>query len=418
MNPRNLWIVLLLCGPLRAEVALEAYGEIPASTRDSLGDTAGGFGSAVAYDARTGSVFMMPDRGAGDGTIDYRPRCYRLEIRRDASDPKRLDGRIVETILFRDAGGRPFTGLKPDHHTSATLGTRPCLDPEAIAVAPDGTLYVSDEYRPALMHFDRQGLLLREIPLPAWYQPRNSHGALEYRENPSAGREENRGAEAMGILPGGRRAVLILQSALLQDGGKPAGTSRVLVLDLRTGRPVAEYAYAFTDAPAWGLKFRALSVNDLAVVDVHTLLVLERDDLGRDGAVRHLPARYKSVWLVDLRGATNLLRLRGAPFDQSPADPAFKPIRRDTPINFVRKTRLFNLPGLARDFGFDPSRLATKWEGITLLPPRSKKEFHLLMTADNDFLSPILHLDGRSIRFPRAQDAVPTQFFEITAARP
>jgi hypothetical protein len=409
---------LLATLPLRAEVTLQAYGEIPPSANDQLGDTIGGLGSAVSYDPKTDCVFMMPDRGAGDGTIDYRPRCYRVKIRPNPRDPKRLDYRIEETILFRDQNGRPFTGLLANAKTSPLHDGRHCLDPEAISVAPDGTLYVSDEYAPALMHFDRSGKLLREIPFPDWYLPRNSKGSPAYLSKSKlvSGSEENRGAEAMGIFPDGKRVVLIMQSALVQDGGKPAGTSRVLILDLRTGRPVAEYAYAFVDAAGFHLKFQDLSVNDIAVVNDHTFLALERDDLGRDGAIKSKTARDKAIWIVDTRGAENLLNLSDHPYDQSPSNPAFKPLERGSGVKFVRKTLLFNLPALTSQLGISADRLAAKWEGVTLLPPKSNHAFHLLMTADNDFLNPVLTFDGKTIRFPRARDAVPTQFFEILAA--
>ena len=414
---RILWLALLLCSSLRAEVSLLAYGEIPPSAKDSLGDTVGGLGSAVCYDRTTDCVFMMPDRGAGDGNIDYRPRCFRIKVSRNPKNPARLDAHVEETILFRDKNGRTFSGLLPDTAAAPTREGRRCLDPEAISVAPDGTLYVSDEYGPSLMHFNRSGKLLREIPLPDWYRPRDEHNNLDYRTNRKllSGRDENRGAEAMGILPDGKHAVMIFQSALVQDGGKPAGTSRILILDLRSGAPVAEYPYAFGPAPE---KFSDLSVNDLTVVDAHTFLVLERDSLGRDGPLAHSVARYKSIWLVDTRGAANLLAIKGQPYDKSPADAAFKPIRRSADTKFVSKKLLFNLPNLVPQLNMRAENLAAKWEGITQLPPKSKRDFRLLMTADNDFLNPVLTFDGIRTRFPRAQDAVPTQFFEILASRP
>ena len=50
---------------------LETVGSIPSSTLDSLGETAGGYGSAAAYDAKAGILYFSSDRGPGDGTIDY-----------------------------------------------------------------------------------------------------------------------------------------------------------------------------------------------------------------------------------------------------------------------------------------------------------------------------------------------------------
>jgi hypothetical protein len=409
--------VLLLGVSLHAEVAIVASGELPASTKDSSGDTVGGIGSAVAYDERTGCVFLMPDRGAGDGTIAYRPRCYRMRLSANPKNPARLDTRIEETIFFRDNAGRFFTGLLPDNAAAPSRGGRRCLDPEAIAIAPDGSLYITDEYSPALLHFDRSGKLLREYPLPHWCQPRNRAGDLDYRSPPhlSSGRTENQGPEAMGLLPGGKRAVLIFQSALAQDGGKLAGTARILVLDLRSGRPVAEYAYPFGPAP---VGFADLSVNDLAVVDALTLLVLERDGRGRNGSLDHPSARYKAVWLVDLRDATNLLSLRDLPYNRAPSDKAFLPLTRSAGVRFVKKTHLFNLPDLLPSKGLAARDLAAKWEGLCLLPSSEKRSLRLLLTADNDFLHHSLSFDGITTRFPRAQDSVPTQFFEILASRP
>lgn len=415
---------LAFFSPLSAQVTLRGFGEIPATARDQLGDTIGGLGSAVAYDRRTGDVFMMPDRGAGDGTLDYRPRYYRLRLTRHGATLRAI---LRETVLFRDDAGRPFTGRLAGSPSAPVRDGRHCLDPEALAIAPDGTIYASDEYQPALLHFRRDGSLIRTLPLPAWYLPRNARRAPEYANHASlrSGRTENQGAEALGILPDGKHAILVMQSALTQDGGRSAGTSRVLVLDLRDGRPVAEYAYAFPDPKIFDrsdarprLTFADLSINDLAVVDDQTFLVLERDDLGRDGRRDPTVARHKAVWIVDLKGATNLLAIPGRPFDQSPDDPDFEPLGRNAPVRFVTKRLLFDLPGLVPQLGLAARSLAAKWEGLALLPPSSRHAFRLLMTADNDFLDPHPTFDGMTRSFPRSRDAVPTQFFEILAKRP
>lgn len=392
------WAALLLpAAALAAEVRLIAFGEIPASSVDALGDTLGGIGSAVAYDPRTGDVLLMPDRGAGDGTIDYQPRYHRVRLQRLGD---RLTARVVSTTLFRDERGRPFTGLSPDREDRTTHCERLCLDPEALAIAPDGSLYVGDEYRPAILHFRRDGRLLRVLPLPSWYAPHDAAGRPAYLPHAAitSGRTENQGIEALGLLPDGRHAVVILQSGLAQDGGRGAGISRVLILDLASGAPVAEYAYRFTRP--WGASFRELSVNDLAVLDEHTLLVLERDGLGRDGNPSAAPARTKAVYRVDLRGATNLLALPGHRL----------PARGLRP---VKKTRVFNLPDLLAKNKIPRSTLAAKWEGLALLPSADAHEQRLLLTADNDFLAPNLRLDGRVVPFPCAQDAVPTQLVEV-----
>lgn len=405
MNPRAflgcLASLLLVAPAAAAEVRLVAFGEIPASATDTRGDTLGALGSAIAYDARSGDLLLMPDRGPGDGTIDFQPRFHRVRVTRDGAA---LRIRLLETVLFRDERGRPFTGLLANSPSQPTRDGRRCLDPEALAIAPDGSLYVSDEYAPALLHFDRRGRLLRTLPLPEWYRPRNASGAVDYRPGAKlvSGRTENQGGEALGILPDGKRAVVILQSALAQDGGHGAGTARILIVDLATGKPSAEYAYRFSRPR--GLSYDQLSVNDLAVIDAGTLLVLERDNLGRNGDPSFSPARYKAVWRVDLRGATDLLELSNHSL-------------RGSSVRFVKKTRVFNLPDLVRQLDLPRRALAAKWEGIALLPSPQPSDLRLLMVADNDFLAPSLRIDGRRERFERARDAVPTQLFEIAVRK-
>ncbi len=66
----------------------------------------------------------------------------------------------------------------------------------------------------------------------------------------------------------------------------------------------------------------------------------------------------------------------------------------------------------------DPKRLAAKWEGIVIVPPLHPSMVTLVMTADNDFVTPVLHIGGKDIPFPRAQDSVESQFFKIRSSLP
>ncbi|MFZ9875314.1 MAG: hypothetical protein ACO3E8_08095, partial [Candidatus Methylacidiphilales bacterium] len=63
--------VLLLLALNFAAWAIElgSAGSVPSSTLDSLGDTAGGYGSGSAYDPKAGILYLTSDRGPGDGTI-------------------------------------------------------------------------------------------------------------------------------------------------------------------------------------------------------------------------------------------------------------------------------------------------------------------------------------------------------------
>lgn len=377
---------------------IEAFGELPATTTDANGDTIGGIGSGIVYDATNDVYLCLSDRGPGDGTLPYRPRIAVLKITQEGET---LQPKLIETIIFKDAQGKAMTGLIPDDPDSdlpMMKDGRTCIDPEALALTKDGRLFVTDEYGPFLFEFKRDGTMVRRIALPAEFQPKDASGKVNYTDKAAlaSGRAINQGPEGMCLLPDEQRAALIFQSASVEDGGKPSGLTKILIIDLATGTPTAIYRYPFSPSEA-GVPPAQLSVNDLVALDDRRFLVLERDGQGRDGAKDHPMAKYKAVWVVDTSAATNLLENNeGA---------------KEIPVS---KELLFNLVSISKD----PKNLAAKWEGIVPIPPFDKDEITLLMTADNDFLSPMVHEDGQTYPFPRAEDAVPTQIFKIRAPLP
>lgn len=423
---RLLILLLLLVGTAEArQVKVLAAGEIASSVVDTLGETLGGIGSGIVWDPQTDRLIAVPDRGAGDGTIPYTPRFYFLNVSRSSSDPSVLDLSVARTVLLRDAHGRSFTGLLPDDEVEGVpmRGGAVCLDPEAISLGPDQTLYLADEYGPFLYQFSREGKMIRRIALPERYRPRGKDGktVLEEGKKIVSGRDENRGPEGMCVLPNGKHVALIFQSALAQDGGRKGGTARMLILELSTGRPVAEYGYLFEQPDRiFGARashsFKDLSTNDLVALSNHQFLVLERDSLGRDGSRKPKPARYKAVWVVDIRNATNLI---GTGYAKLPGEQEFEPLSPQARIQFVTKKLLFNLVEIVSQLpGWDPSRLPAKWEGLALISSRTANPLALYMAADNDFLTPELQFGEKTYSFPRAQDRVPTTIFEIEADRP
>lgn len=398
----SLLLSLVLIQSARAEAVVLASGSIPSDTRDNLGDTVGGLGSGIAHDPETGLFFCIPDRGAGDGTIDFRPRYIKVRLDLEGDD---LNPQVVESVLFRDEQGREMSGLIPDDPKSEIprlKDGRTCLDPEAIATAPDGTLYVTDEYGPLLYQFARDGKMIRRIELPEIFRPRRADGHVDFTNTDKLvhGRAVNQGPEGMCLLPDGKSVALIFQSGLMQEEASKSPTTNLMILDLETGKPTALYAYPFskvvpeTNEPQ---ELENVSVNDLAALSQTRILVLERDNRGRNGSRDYPVARNKAVWIADLSMATNIL-------DHGSAAAA-RP---------VAKMLLFNLPAIVPD----PKRLAAKWEGIVIVPPLHPSMVTLVMTADNDFLTPVLHIGGKEVPFPRAQDSVESQFFKIRASLP
>src|SRR4029077_19834255 len=102
-----------------------------------------------------------------------------------------------------------------------------------------------------------------------------------------AGRVENHGFEGMAVSPDGKRATLILQNGLIQDGGKNARLTRMLFVDLTTTQPIGEYAAESPEPEKmllnrgqknhYRVKQNALSISELTAMKPSRFLSLERD---------------------------------------------------------------------------------------------------------------------------------------------
>ena len=392
-----------------------AVGRIAADARDNVGETIGGIGSAVEV-LPSGEIVMLSDRGAGDGTIDYRPRLQVFTMTRDGSN---LDLRLVRTVVLRDSAGQAFTGLFPDlpeAEPPQRADGRMCLDPEGLAVTPGGNFFISEEYMPSIREFMPDGRFVRRFAVPPEVLPSTAQGrdfVDAKRKHAVSGREPNRGFEGLTLLPDGRLAA-ILQSGLAQDGGRQAGFARLFLFGGRDGAAVAAYRVPFSAAdeldattpPGAPLKASNLAYCSLATLPDGRLLALERDNHGADGSSAPDPARWKAVVLLDPSGAGDILG-------------------RDDVADFapVARTVLFNLAELdTASFDLPREALPAKWEGLAVAGVKDGR-LRLLMSSDNDFLASTLLLrtgDGppSPVSFPRAEQAQDTWIIEVETPLP
>ena len=213
-----------------------------------------------------------------------------------------------------DSKGNAYTGLFPNPgptNIPIHQDGRECIDPEGLAVAADGRFFISEEYGPAVLEFSASGRCLRRFETPAECVPRGAagvdYGAAEV-EMLNSGREPNRGFEGLALMPGGKTLAAILQSGLVQDGGRKAGAARLYLFDIATGRATAAYAVPFADlkelnatAPAGKtIKAKHLAFSSLAALPDGRLLALERENFGADGSGKPDAARYKAVVVLDI----------------------------------------------------------------------------------------------------------------------
>ena len=416
---RLLLLLLTATIPVFATPKLESVSSIPSSAPDSLNDTAGSFGSGAAYDPDSKTLYLTTDRGPGDGAVVFSPRLYVIPIPPDEKNLTSVIPSHLSAHLYKDTDGKPFTGLIPDSSDPEPRmkDGRRCLDPEGLALMLDGNLLLCEEYMPSILQFKPDGTFMaRLIPLENYFPRNPTTSEIDFREaaNRTEGREDNRGFEGIALSPDGKTLYTILQSGLTQDGGKDAGATRLLVFDAFSGTPKSEYAVRFTDPaslPEGGkkLKTKNLVFSDLLCLPDGRLLALERDNRGQDGSAEPKVAIFKSVCVLDLSGATDLLSLPDKPYSLRQADPKFKPLNASQPIEYVKKKLLFDFQNLdLPSQGLAWNQLPEKWEGLALL-----SDNRLLVISDNDFLTPELNLSGKKIPFPKCQTPIPTWLFTI-----
>ena len=335
-----------------------------------------------------------PDRGPDAGSSDVdgdgvNERIFTLpelqpELVRFTLNPTTGKIAITDRIeLFQADGTTPLTGLTnlegdDGNRAPADLaGNLLEFDPlgadlEGIVIdSTNDSFWLVDEYRPAIYHFDAEGVLIdRFVPegtAAAAGQPEGTYG-VESIPAEYATRRANRGFEAVALDTDTHTLYAFIQTPLGNDGtgefsretSDDSQVIRILGFNPETGTPKSEYVYLLQD-PAIGNNVD--KIGDATYAGDGKFFVIERDSAEE-------ATGQKFIFEIDLTGATNILDV----------DFGDTPLEQQTPddllaagIQPVNKTKVTNLPSL----GYLPS---DKPEGLALLPDGS-----LAVLNDNDF---------------------------------
>ncbi len=289
--------------------------------------------SGLTYDPGCGLFYALTD----DRGYVAPPRVYALKLELDGPSVRPL-----EVITLRNERGEPFADGD--------------LDPEAVALAADGTLWVATEGEahrsipPRIIAFRLDGSMLHELEIPSAYLPARDRGV-----------RSNHGFEGLSISPDGDRIIAAVESALVQDGPNAdldRGTVvRLVVFDPVTRRSVSERAYrveAVPDEPRPPTGYRSTGVSEILALDEDRVLVVERSfSAGVGNTVR--------IFLVNLETGDDLTGIASIPAKVNPVD----------------KSLVVDLA----DLGIDPDNL----EGLSFGPVLSDGRPTLVMVADNNF---------------------------------
>lgn len=315
-------------------------------------DTPVGGISGIAYDRQRNLIYAI-----SDDRSDFAPaRFYTLKLAIDSTDPKapKIGQVTVESVTtITNENGKPYAQGE--------------VDPEGIALSPQGTLFVSSEgiapkgIAPFVREFNLQtGQWRRSLSIPDRYTPKTKDGVIQ-------GVGDNLGFESLtlgGVSPGAIepfRLFTATESALAQDVSpdRPqhgAARNRVLhySIDPNHALLVSEHLYEM-EPPSKGAMFHGLT-ELLAIGQGGHFLSLERS-FGLNGF---------SVKLFQLSSGsasdtTNIEQLTGSL-------PSVQPIR---------KTLLLDLAQL----GIPLDNL----EGMTLGPRLPDGSSSLLLVSDDNF---------------------------------
>lgn len=271
----------------------------------------GGFGSAIAADPNDpGAFYLLTDRGPNiDGTIlnskvfakpDFAPQIGKFRVKNGQM--------LLEKIIdLKNSAGGNLNGL-PNANGFGGTGEQAFdltgkditpannpdgLDSEGLAVAPDGTFWVSDEYGPHIVHFDASGRTIERI------NPFGSGTGGRIIPLVFATRRANRGMEGLTITPDGKTLVGIMQFPLYNPSAAAITGSlvtRILTFDIATGA-TKQFVYLIERA-------NLQANSEITAITNTTFLVLERD--GEYGSDANKSTLFKRVYKIDLTGATDI----------------------------------------------------------------------------------------------------------------
>jgi hypothetical protein len=307
-----------------------------------------GFSSLI--DGRqSGEYLAMPDNGFGGKatSTDFLIRAY--YIRPDFKTASGGTGSVAvgDFIQFSDPAhlyGFPIV----NEATTDRLLTGGDIDPESLQRASNGDLWVGDEFGPWILHFDATGKLLDPPFSIPWLKSPNNPSLVGPASQPNS-----RGFEAMAISPDGQYLYAALEGATVADPDQQRRHVYEFSINNKalTGRT---WEYRTTAA--------AYMVSDMAALDSHRLLLIERD--GRLG----LDATFRRVNLVDLNK-----------IDKS----GFLKTRLVVDLTAIPDPNLISLPAIhPGDVGLgNPYRVVC--ESVEALHPISEDQ--LIIGCDNNF---------------------------------
>jgi hypothetical protein len=359
-------------------LALPAY-----PIADDHGLLLGGIGSDLWHDpaAPADEFWMITDRGP-NGQIkvedknrrtfpvpDFTPQILHVKVAEG-------EIQILESIGIVGESGAPVTGMSniegidevPYDYTAQTLleYNPNGLDSEGLVRTADGSFWIVDEYSPSLLHVGADGVVIERYIPKGLTLSGTDYPVSDVLPAIYSVRKGNRGFEGLGLSPDGSTLFIALQSPLSNpdgDTGAASRQTRILVFDIATEAPVAEYVYQFDVAtefdPDPEVIPDAMKLSGVVALSTDKLMILERTDA------------VAKLYTVDLTSATNIL---GSAWDDMATSPTLEAIADPAAegVAVLPKELLIDLSTL--------EGMPGKIEGVTVIDDST-----IAVANDNDF---------------------------------
>ena len=295
------------------------------------------FGSDLWYDSTHRLLYGLGDAGpAGDWAYQTRVQVFNLDINTTTGKINTFE--LAQTIGFKTAdGSQSFLGGRPAFINGSPTVLGNSFDPEGFVLAPNGHMYVSDEWGPSIYEFEPvtvggaiEARFVRSIDVPARWLPVDANGVVNYEAgaDPSlpalvSGRQNGRGLESLTLSPDGTMLTVMMQAPLQDEGNRKVRNERLGTYDLVQEKWTGEYVYQVESlddinarvAPdTFGATQQGRNITPNAMTDLGggKYLVLERDNrgigtanpIGADQVLSHVGT--KRVYQIDVNSATDV----------------------------------------------------------------------------------------------------------------
>lgn len=296
---------------------------------------------------------------------------------------------LKQVIPITGSAGSPVPGIPVPESSHAECepalgldGTELAPDPsgmdtEGVALLPDGSFWIGEEYGPSLVHVAADGAVIERFVPEGVNLSGSAFPVRAALPAIAARRQLNRGFEALTITPSGKHLYLAFQSPLAHpsvDEHEAARHVRVWQLDL-AGKVTAQFLYQLDEPESFHrdcgkgeFERSDIKVCELAALNDHSLLAIERGD------------ETTKIYRVAVDPALAL--------PPEHLDIATRPTIEE------RSCRGDELPSLAKELLFNSDEwpdFGPDMEGLAMLDERT-----LLIVSDNDF-----GCEGKQTRFYR-----------------